>query len=213
MAQCPSSPFTLERMLDHRAGSGSGCAAGEGPGPARDGTPGSGQEQDCGNLPLQEIGPNNMSDLKDVKAARLWMLPPAAMEVAIKLLWEDKLAHPQWPHVFCVYCFMMHMWRRDLGKNANILFTVHAGILFWGAAQFELPIIAIIFPLSHVSNYTGPWAIRGMDLGVHYKHAFEMVSSDPQRVAQGQEDPMSNAKLSDFYAKLNVSNLHVMNLY
>ncbi len=56
------------------------------------------------------------------------MLPPMAMEVAIKLLWEDKLAHPQWPHILCVPCFMMHMymWRRDLSKNADILFY-HAG--------------------------------------------------------------------------------------
>jgi hypothetical protein len=43
-----------------------------------------------------------MFQLKNVKAARLWMLPPAVMEVAIELLWEDKLAHPQWPHVFVV---------------------------------------------------------------------------------------------------------------
>ena len=67
-----------------------------------------------------EIDQNNMFELKDVQAARLWMLPPAAMEVAIELLWEDKLAHPQWPHVFVVPRFMTHMWRRDLGKNADI---------------------------------------------------------------------------------------------
>jgi hypothetical protein len=52
-------------------------------------------DQNWGNLPLQEIGPDNMFELKDIKAARLWMLPPAAMEVAIELLWEDRLAHPQ----------------------------------------------------------------------------------------------------------------------
>ena len=46
---------------------------------------------------MVEINPNNMFELKDVKAARLWMLPPAAMEVAIELLWEDKLAHPSGP--------------------------------------------------------------------------------------------------------------------
>ena len=38
---------------------------------------------------------HNMFELKDAKAARLWMLPPAAMKVVIKLLWEDKLVHPQ----------------------------------------------------------------------------------------------------------------------
>ena len=53
-----------------------------------------------------------MFELKNVKAARLWMLPPAAMEVATELLWEDKLAHPQWHHMFVVPRFMTHMWRR-----------------------------------------------------------------------------------------------------
>ncbi len=52
------------------------------------------QCHDWGGLPLVEINQDNMFELKDVKAARLWLLPPAAMEVAIKLLWEDKLAHP-----------------------------------------------------------------------------------------------------------------------
>ena len=54
---------------------------------------------ELGGWPLVEVTQDNMFELKDMKAARLWMLPPAAMEVAIELLWEDKLAHPQWPHV------------------------------------------------------------------------------------------------------------------
>jgi hypothetical protein len=64
--------------------------------------------------------------------------PPAAMEVAIELLWEDRLAHPRWPHVFCVPRLMTHMWRRDLGKNADIVFLVPAGAPFWGSDQFVL---------------------------------------------------------------------------
>jgi hypothetical protein len=52
------------------------------------------QGRDWGGLPLVEINHDNIFKLKDVKAARLWLLPPAAMEVAIKILWEDKLAHP-----------------------------------------------------------------------------------------------------------------------
>ena len=58
----------------------------------------------------------NQLELKDMKSARLWMLPPAAMEVAIELLWEDKLAHPQWPHVFVVPRFMTHMLDEEFGK-------------------------------------------------------------------------------------------------
>jgi hypothetical protein len=50
--------------------------------------------RDWGGLPLVEINHDNMFELKDVEAVRLWLLPPPAMEVAIELLWEDKLAHP-----------------------------------------------------------------------------------------------------------------------
>jgi hypothetical protein len=131
---------------------------------------GPGQGRDWCKLPLEEINQSNMFELKEVKAARLWMPPPAAMEVAIELLWEDKLAHPQWPHVFVVPLFMMHMWRRDLGKNADILFTVLAGTPFGGGSQFEPLIVTLVFSLAHVSDYTGPWAVKGMDMGSHYEH-------------------------------------------
>ena len=60
-----------------------------------DQTPEPGQDWNWGGWPLVEVTQDNMFELKDMKAARLWMLPPAAMEVAIELLWEDKLAHPQ----------------------------------------------------------------------------------------------------------------------
>jgi hypothetical protein len=42
-----------------------------------------------GGLELVEITKDNMFALRDLKAARLWMLPPAAMEVAMELLCED----------------------------------------------------------------------------------------------------------------------------
>jgi hypothetical protein len=136
-----------------------------------DRTTGQDQGRDWGNLPLQEIGPDNMFELKDIRAARLWMLPPAAMEVGIKLLWEDKLAHPQWPHVFCVPRLMTHMWRRDLGKSADVLFLVPGGVFFWGADQFEPLMVAIVLPLAHVRNHTGPWAVKGTDMGLRYEQA------------------------------------------
>jgi hypothetical protein len=83
------------------------------------------------------------------------------------------LNHPQWPHVFVVPRFMTHMWRRDLGKKADILFTVPAGVSFWGGSQFEPLIVALIFPLAHLSDYTGQWAVKRMDMGLYYKHALE----------------------------------------
>ena len=99
------------------------------------------------------------------------MLPPSAMEVALELLSEDRLAHPQWPHVFVVPRMMMHMWCKDLMKNADLLFTVTAQVPFWTAGQFEPLIVAIVLPLMHVPRYTGPWLVRGTNEGERAEQA------------------------------------------
>ena len=111
-----------------------------------------------------------MFELKNLHAARLWMLPPAAMEVALELLTEDRLAHPHWPHVFLVPRLMTHLWRRDLGKEADILFNIPAGVHFWGARLYE-PLTVVLFPLSHVPSYTGPWVVKGTDVGANFERA------------------------------------------
>jgi hypothetical protein len=126
---------------------------------------------DFGGLPLTQVTKDNMFELRDLKAARLWMLPPSAMEVALELLCEDRLAHPQWPHVFVVPRLMTHMWRKDLMKNADLLFTVPAQVPFWTAGQFEPLIVAIVLPLMHVPRYTGPWLVRGTDEGERAEQA------------------------------------------
>jgi hypothetical protein len=111
---------------------------------------------DFGGFPLKTITKDKVFELRDLEAARLWVLPPAAMKVAMELLCEDRLAHPQWPHVFVVPRLMTHFWKKDLIKNADLLFTVPAQVPFWTAGQFEPLIVAIILPLSYVPRYTGP---------------------------------------------------------
>ena len=126
---------------------------------------------DFGGMSLKTITKDNMFELRDLQAARLWMLPPAAMEVVMELLCEDRLAHPQWPHVFVVPRLMTHFWRKDLMKNADLFFTVPAEVPFWNAGQFEPLIVAIVLPLSHVQSYTGPWVVKGTDEGERYELA------------------------------------------
>ncbi len=51
-----------------------------------------------------EVTQDNMFKLKDMKAARLWMLPPAAMEVATELFGRTSWHTPSgliflWCHV------------------------------------------------------------------------------------------------------------------
>ncbi len=114
---------------------------------------------------------DNTFELRDLKAARLWMLPPSAMEVTLELLCEDCLAHPQWPHVFVVPRLMMHLWRKDLMKNSDLLFTVPAQVPFWTARQLEPLIVAIVLPLMYVPSYTGPWLVRGTNEGEQAEQA------------------------------------------
>ena len=127
--------------------------------------------EDWGGLPLEEVTAETMFELKDLKTARLWLVAPAVMETALELFCEDRMAHPQWPHVFVIPRLMTHMWRKDLGKDADVLFTVPAGANFWASGQFEPLIVAIVFPLAHVPRYTGPWLVKGTDEGARYERA------------------------------------------
>jgi hypothetical protein len=81
-------------------------------------------------MPLEEVTPETMFELKDMQAARLWIMAPAVMETALELFGDDRLAHPQWPHVFVIPRLMTHLWRKNLGKDADVLFTVPAACHF-----------------------------------------------------------------------------------
>jgi hypothetical protein len=87
------------------------------------------------------------------------------MEVVMELLCEDHLAHPQWSHVLVAPRLMMHFWRKDLMKNANLFFTVPAEVPFWAASQFKPLIVVVVLPLSHVARHTGPWVAKGTPEG------------------------------------------------
>jgi hypothetical protein len=58
---------------------------------------------DFGGFPLQTITKDDMFELRDLKAARLWLMPLAVMEVVLELLCKDCLAHPSGPMslLFC----------------------------------------------------------------------------------------------------------------
>ena len=127
--------------------------------------------KDFGGFPLVAITKESMFGLRDLKAARLWIPPPTVMEVALELLCEDRLAHPQWPHVFVVPRFFTHLWRKDLMKDADVFFTVPANVPFWTSGQFEPLIVAIILPHSHVHSYSGPWLVKGTDVGQRVEQA------------------------------------------
>ena len=109
---------------------------------------------------LTRLTPEMWFELRDVEGPRLWFPPPAAMEVAMEMFNEDRMAHPQNPHVFVVPRLMTHLWRKNLGKDADLMFTVESGVHFWGTSQHEPLIVAIVLPFSYTPNYSGPWVAR-----------------------------------------------------
>ena len=55
---------------------------------------------------------------------------------------------------------MTHMWRKQLGKDADLMFDIPVGSAMWPLSQHEPLIVAIILPFSHKPRYRGPWLVR-----------------------------------------------------
>ena len=93
----------------------------------------------------------------------LWAPPPDAAETALYLLLESKLQQPYRSHVMVVTWLMKFSWSKQMGKGAELLFTVTVGIPFWGLGEHE-PLIIYLF-LSFVSRrkWKGLWTIQGSD--------------------------------------------------
>ena len=141
---------------------------------------------DWGGIPLGEVTGETMFELQDLKAARLWLLAPAVMETALDLFCDNRLAHPHWPHVFVTPRLMTHMWRKALGKDADVLFTVPVGVNFWASGQFEPLIVAIVFPLLTFQGTLNPGWLEILMRG----HATNVRSSMGSR-EMTQENYMS----------------------
>ena len=95
-----------------------------------------------------------MFKLHRVGAPRFWMPPPAAIEIAVNLFKKDWIARHLNPHVFIVPRLVIHLWRKNLGKDADVLWTVGTGDHFWNKLQHEPLMLAIIFIL-HMEKHTG----------------------------------------------------------
>ena len=75
-----------------------------------------------GQRELVEVTNDNIFELPFLEADRPWMLPPAAMETAMDLFNEDRIAHPWNAHVFAIPRIMTHLWRKNLGEGRGLDF-------------------------------------------------------------------------------------------
>ena len=56
---------------------------------------------------------------------------------------------------------MAHMWRSQLSKDVEDLFTINMGPSCWPCSVYEPIIVLIVLPMALVSNYRGPWVQGG----------------------------------------------------
>ena len=109
---------------------------------------------------LTLLTPDLWFQLWNVPGPRFWAPPPAAMEAVMEVFNEDHLAHPWIPHVFVIPRLMTHLWRKLLGKDADLMFTLEVGDHFWSRRQHEPLIVAVVLPFAHRTRYFGPWVAR-----------------------------------------------------
>ena len=128
---------------------------------------------------LKCLTPDDWFSLYTVDQPRLWVPPPAAMHTVLELFCEDRFVNPHIPHVFVIPRLMTHLWRKNLAKDADLMFTVPVGVDFWPKDMHEPLIVAIVLPIVHVPNYRGPWVVHGtpesksvaerLDRGLNYR--------------------------------------------
>ena len=116
---------------------------------------------------LRLLEPVDWFELYDIDSPRLWSPPPGAMETVIELFNEDRLAHPSMSHVFVIPRLMTHLFRRSLGKDADLMFEAASGSWFWPLSMHEPLIVAIVLPIVHVPRHRGPWVLRSSELSKH----------------------------------------------
>ena len=83
-----------------------------------------------GGRSLKRLSPYYWFELHTQYMPRLWTTTPAATESVLGVFNEDCLAHPI-PHVFAIHRLMTHLWRKQLYKDAGVLFTIYVGPYFW----------------------------------------------------------------------------------
>ena len=113
---------------------------------------------------LKLLEPADWFSTYEFEEPRLWSPPPAAMETVVELFNEDRLAHPQIPHVFVLPRLMTHLWRKQLRRDADLMFEVAPGSPFWPKCMHEPLLVLIVLPIGFVPDYRGPWTLQGSRL-------------------------------------------------
>ena len=81
----------------------------------------------------------------------LWEPIPAVSETELELLMESQIQRPYKYHLMMVPCLINFLWRKNMGKEVDLL-TVLVGIPFWGLVEHKPLIIALFLPIFYRRN-------------------------------------------------------------
>ena len=110
--------------------------------------------------PFEVLTPEGWFTTAHATGCFLWDVPLAAGEAAVDHMVKTRHKRPQAVHIFVCPRLMTYSWRKTLGKNSDILFTVPVGLPVWPASQHEPLVFGICLPLlSH-----RPWAFKGSSI-------------------------------------------------
>ena len=68
------------------------------------------------------------------------------METALELLLEARLKRTYKTNIVVIPQLMTFLWRRYMGKEADLLFTIPVGMPFWGLEEYE-PVIVLFLSI------------------------------------------------------------------
>ena len=101
------------------------------------------------------------------------MTAPEATETALELMMDYNLKMLYTSHVMILPWFITYIWRKLLGKEADILITLPVGISFWNLAHHEHLILACLFTVDKRRYWIGTLRNKGSKLIRRYQYILE----------------------------------------
>ena len=80
-------------------------------------------------------------------SAFLWAGSLVVTQIFLKLIMDSKLKMPYPSHVMIVPRLMAYMYRKQLGKEADLLITLPVGLYFWKMENHESLILDFLLPV------------------------------------------------------------------
>jgi hypothetical protein len=103
---------------------------------------------------LETLNPEGWFDEGQKDGHFIWAPPPAAADVVAEQLGEVRHKPPFCTHITVVPWLMRGHWRKSLGKEADLILEIPAGVPFWEASMHEPLILCISLSLCRHPPWT-----------------------------------------------------------